>query len=430
MEFTGSVPFRQVYFHPVICDAQGETMSKSRGNGIDPLHVIEGASVAELEGPLREARPENMEQMLKDLHRAYPEGFKAVGADALRFTVLSLNSHAQQVQLSLQKFEDVGQKFIDKLWNASRFVILNLGEVVPPAAGEAPPAPEDKWILGRLDQTVSLVRDAFERFYFSEAAATLYSFFWDDVCDWYVELAKQRLRSDNPAERRRVQKTLGEVFSAVLRLLHPITPFITEELWGHLHAILGQGSLVEANQKKGLEEEICALADYPVDHGRFNDEEDKNFELLQRIVREVRNTRSNAGISAGVELALLILPKNDGVKTTVEHRKSIIERAARLKSCGFCKEKQAKMAVCVLEEADLYVNLAEHIDVGAEIKRNQAALGKVEKDIAFHQSKLQNKSFMEKAPKPVREEQEHNLAEAQAKRIKIMQTLTELAQLQ
>ncbi len=429
LHFTGQVPFRQVYFHPVICDAQGETMSKSKGNGIDPLHVIAGATVTELEGPIREARPENMEEMLTQLHKDYPQGFKGVGADALRLTVLSLNSHAQQVQLSLQKFEDIGQKFIDKLWNASRFAISNLSDLAPVTAGISPPELEDRWILGRLDETVASVRGAFDRFYFSEAVSTLYTFFWDDLCDWYVELTKPRLKSSDLAEKRRVQCTLAEVLSGVLRLLHPFIPFITEELWGHLHPLLVRGELVEKGQKKGLEDDTCALSSYPVDQGRSKPEESQEFTLLQRIVREIRNARSNAGVAASAELSLFVLPKNEAVQSVIERGKVVIERAARLKSCSLCSEKQAGMAVCVLEDADLFLNLAEHIDVAAEIKRNVAALAKVNKDLQFFQSKLQNQAFMAKAPAHVREEQEKNMAEALAKKAKIEQTLAELAQL-
>lgn len=421
----GQVPFRQVYFHPVICDAQGETMSKSRGNGIDPLHVIEGASVSELEGPIHEARPENMDDLLRQLHQSYPDGFEGVGADALRFTLLSLNSHAQQVQLSLQKFEEIGKRLIDKLWNAARFALGNLDNVPPSSAGEVDAELEDEWILGKLDQTVAAVRNALEQFSFSDAVSALYHFFWDDFCDWYVELTKARLKGSQP-ERRRVQKTLGEVLSGVMRLLHPITPFITEELWGHLHPILINGELLASHQEDLKDAKVCAFAPYPKDQGRFDVVRDEKFTLLQDIVREIRNTCSHAGIPPSSSVSVLIRPGNEETRRIIEEGKSVIVRGGRLKSCEFCEEKPDKMAVAVLENAELFVNLAELIDVDKEITRNQKALAQVDKSIEMFRSKLSNKNFLERAPQQVQEAQRLNLAEAEEKRAKILETLEEL----
>ena len=409
------VPFKKVYFHPVICDANGETMSKSKGNGIDPLHIIDGASVEELEGPIREARPENMQEMLAKLHKDYPKGYKAMGADALRFTLLSLNSSAQQVQLSLNKFEEIGQRFIDKLWNASRFILSNLTALEDFSIAKQESL-EDKWILLKLDLTVSIVRKELDDFHFSEAAATLYKFFWEDICDWYVELSKSRLKSEARSETRAsAQKTLCEVYSSVLRLLHPLIPFITEELWGHFYTIL---SKIEPSASQ-----VCALSEYPKDEERYDKEFIDKFSFIQEVVVAIRNMRSQAGLSPNLALSALLLPTNKQAKQTIEIGKEVIELAAKLKTCNIVKEKPLNHSVTILNNVEIYVDLTEHLDTSAELKRNETALAQIEKDIAIFQEKLNNPNFLAKAKSEIIEKQKKLLQEAKEKKEKLTTTI-------
>lgn len=421
----GKVPFQQVYFHPVICDARGETMSKSKGNGIDPLHVIEGAKVEDLEGPIYEARPENMEELLGQLHKNHPDGFPAVGADALRFTLLSLNSQAQQVQLSLQKFEDTGKRFIDKLWNASRFVFANLENIPADDGTKAELQLEDRWILSQLDDTTKAVREALEEFNFNQAASVMYRFFWDDFCDWYVELTKGRLKSESAAEIRLVQGTLVTTLSTILRLLHPLVPFVTEELWGHLRNIVAQSDLVDSELTT---HDLCARASYPVDHGRADKDLASRFALLQEVVRTVRYMRSNVGIGRNVSLEVHFLPKNAQAKAALNEGSEIIQRGAQLKSIHFCDTAPQGMATAVIDGVEIFANLAEHMDIEAELARNQSALTKVEKEIKKAQSKLGNEKFLQKAPKEVQEKLKDALAESETQREKLLQVLKELSQ--
>jgi valyl-tRNA synthetase len=420
------VPFHKVYFHPVICDSAGETMSKSKGNGIDPLHVIAGASTRDLEGPVHEARPERMDELLAQVRSSYPQGFKAVGADALRFTLLSLNSQAQQVQLSLSKFEEVGQRFVDKLWNASRFAISHLETANGEDLTTAEPTLEDLWILGRLDRTVAEVRRSFDSFSFNEASTTAYRFFWEDLCDWYIELAKPRLRSEDPAERRRAQLTLGEVLAGTIRLLHPIVPFITETLWGLLRPILESGQLLPEHERSLLQAEICALLPYPTDRGRADNKREEIFSTIQNITREIRNIRSHANISPAAVISAAILTEDKQVLSNIQEGKSIIERAASLSNLEFVTARPEGMTRAVLDNMEIFADISSHIDVPAELRRNQNALSKLEKDIAKYQGKLGNKNFLEKAPESVRLETEQNLAECLANQAKILENIRSL----
>ncbi|MDD2941881.1 MAG: valine--tRNA ligase [bacterium] len=429
--FLGQVPFNRVYFHPVICDDKGETMSKSRGNGIDPLHVIDGASTEDLEGPLREARPSNMQEMLERLRKQYPEGFNGVGADALRFTLLSLNSESQQVQISLTKFEEIGQRFIDKLWNASRFILSSLDSV----PGESFSALvsgqslgelqfEDRWILQRLNSVTGNVTDSIDNFRFSEAAQNLYRFFWDDYCDWYIELVKPRLKSVDAVQAAIAATTACRVLEQFIRLLHPFTPYITEALWGPVRE-LGIKMGIYGSE---LPEEVCAQAEYP-ESSAFNDVQlEKDFAVVQDIVREVRNMRSNANVPPSTQLAVSLLPRGFEIEGTLAQASAVLTTAARLLSLNIVKAAPEGFARVVLPDVEIYVNLKEHIDVEAEIRRNKSALEKAVKDIEKFEAKLNNPAFIGKAPDDIVAKQREGLEEAQARKAKIEATLVELGQ--
>ncbi len=423
----GKIPFSHVVIHPVVCDEEGETMSKSKGNGIDPLHVISGATKEELAEPIFEARPSNMEELLARLNKRFPDGFKGVGADALRFTLLTLSSDAQQVQLSLARFDEIGRRFIDKLWNASRFALQNFTEVSSATVGQAELQIEDRWILGSLDRCVAEVRSAVEQYRFHSATEILYRFFWDDLCDWYLELIKSRLKEGTPAERRSVQQTLGEVLSAVLRLLHPIVPYITEEIWAHLYERLTVGELIDPADAALKAADLCINAPYPRDRGRFDAKLDSSFRVLQEILRAVRNMRANAGLSPKTALELQIRPANPEIRKIIESGESIIKRGAVFKSIIISDQMPEKRTLTVLDSCEVFLNLAEHLDVGAETKRHQAELKKVEAVIESVAKKLSNQDFISRAAAHVVEGERKKLEEAKEKRLKIEASLKELA---
>ncbi|MCL4152513.1 UNVERIFIED_CONTAM: hypothetical protein GTU68_003387 [Idotea baltica] len=376
LELVEDMPFKEVYFHPVICDARGETMSKSKGNGIDPLHVIDG-----------------------------------VGADALRVTLLSLNSHAQQVQLSLNKFEETGKRFTDKLWNAARFVLANIEDSPSQTPKQDKLKLEDKWILGKLDKTTATVRESFAAYTFSQGLSELLRFFWDDVCDWYVELAKERLKDAEPEEKALVQSVLAELLGSTLRLLHPYAPYITEELW----------------DEESSPNELCCLAGFPTDKSRFTSEQNSQFENLQEIIRSFRHMRSSAGVgfAAGIDAAVLIRDKS--LESLIKTEQSVLKRSANLASLNIVDAGPEGYATSVLDGMELFADLEAHIDVSAEIERAEAALRKVEKEMSKATLKLENPKFMANAPDAVKEQQAKVVKESQIQLEKLTRVIADLS---
>ena len=297
IEMTGRMPYEEVYIHPTVLDERGAVMSKSKGNGVDPLAVISGASLDDLKRPVEEARPTNRKEMLRRIERAFPEGFEGVGADALRFTLVRLCSEGQEMRLSLGKFHEIGRRFLTKLWNASRFALLAV-EGAGPEGELADPAAEDRWIASRAAGCAGEVRAALERYDFAAVGAVLYRFVWNDFCDWYVELAKARMRS-GPAAARRTAATLGEVLDRTLRLLHPVTPFVTEALFERLGAARA-GSGLEGSglgDPAAPRETLLARAAFPgADSAERDPGLEERFESVRRLVTAVRRLRADAGL--------------------------------------------------------------------------------------------------------------------------------------
>ncbi|MEW6747332.1 MAG: valine--tRNA ligase [Planctomycetota bacterium] len=426
VEFMRDVPFHVVFINTTVCDEDGETMSKSKGNGIDPLHVISGATLQELEGPAREARPPNMQQMLERLSRSFPKGFEGVGADALRFTLLTLSSEAQQSRLSLERFDEIGRRFSNKLWNASRFALQSFAEIPPAIEGESEPLFEDRWILGTYDQCVRTVRASLDAYRFNEATDSLYHFFWGDLCDWYLELVKSRLREGSPAERRCVQMTLGEVLGGYLRLLHPFAPFITEEIWGHLQPKLAASELLGAGDECLAGADLIARAPFPVDRGRFDARLVDDFARLQEVVRAARTMRAHAGLTERTPVETRVRALDESMRGLVTEQSSLLVRAGNLKWVALATEKPRGMAMSVVPGAEVYINLAEHLDIDAELGRKRAELEKVEAYVAKIETKLVNASFVSRAPPQVIEAERGRLQEALLKRDRIKAAIEEL----
>ncbi|MCB9892008.1 MAG: class I tRNA ligase family protein, partial [Planctomycetes bacterium] len=426
MEFENEVPFEDVYIHSVICDEDGMVMSKSKGNGIDPTHVIRGASLEDLEGPAREARPSNMDELLRRVETNFPKGFEGVGADALRYTLLSATSDLQQIRLSLTRFTEVGKPFLTKLWNATKFALQrSLEAIVPASVTPSEAALEDRWILSRLDDTTARVRKAYDAFHFQEACEALRAFFWNDLCDWYLELVKPRLDGDD-AERRRVQLTLCEALAGFLRLLHPVMPFITEELWGHLHPRLVEGQLVPEKEPDLAEREVLAEAHFPIDHGRYDQALESEFALLREVVRVIREARATAGLLPKVPLEVRVRPLSEAHRGILAVGSEILVRSANLASFAACDETPAGMTLSVVEGAEVYVNLAEHLDVGAETERLAKEEKKTASFVGSLEAKLANENYVSRAPEQVVAADRQRLAEARAKLDKIQKALEDL----
>jgi valyl-tRNA synthetase len=399
LELVDQLPYRHVYIHPTVFDERGAVMSKSKGNGIDPLAVVEGATPEDLKGPIYEARPTNMEKLLARVDKTFPKGFEGVGADALRFTLVFSCSDGQETRLSLQKFNEIGRRFVTKLWNASRFVLMSLEKLPEPTNGkEAPPADEDKWIDSRRSSTVSAVRKALDQFDFGPVGQTLYRFIWNDYCDWFLELSKGRIQGDDPEAARQAGRVLGRSLAEILRLLHPVTPFITEEVWG---------KLIEAMDKKQLwqndrpSSDLLILEPFPkLDVAQDADLEDR-FEAIQRLVTRVRNIRANIRLPEKVALRVMVKPLDPEFGRLLEGTTPVLSRLANLETLDIVTEKPSGVVTSVDPSFELFVDLGQHVDLEAEVSRIDKEIATINKNLERITKKLMNPEFLKNAPEEV-----------------------------
>ncbi|WP_367377652.1 valine--tRNA ligase [Enterococcus gilvus] len=369
LEFTDERPFKNVLIHGLIRDEQGRKMSKSLGNGIDPMDVIE-----------------------------------KYGADALRWFLSTGSAPGQDVRFSYEKM-DAAWNFINKIWNASRFVIMNVEGFTPADidfSGEKTVA--DRWILTRLNETIEKVTSLFDQFEFGEAGRQLYNFMWDDFCDWYIEMSKEILYGEDEEAKQTTKSILVYVLDQTLRLLHPIMPFVTEEIWAK---ILHTG-------------ESLVVAEYPVVHPENNDETAaKGMEVLKELIRSVRNIRAEVNTPLSKPITLLIKTSDAKVDEFLIENTSYIER--------FCNPEELVIASditapdlamsAVLTGAEIYLPLAELINIEEEIKRLEKELAKWNGEVKRVQGKLANERFVANAPESVvaeEREKEKDYLEKQA----------------
>ena len=407
LELTGKLPYFDVYIHPTILDERGAVMSKSKGNGIDPVAVIEGATTEQLKGPIIEARPHDMKKCLDRVDKAFSNGFEGVGADALRFTLVFSCSEGQEARLSLQKFNEIGRRFITKLWNASRFVLMSLDKLpdAPPRgeAEPAEPAEEDLWIASRAASTVRAVRESLDAYDFGPVGQSLYRFVWNDYCDWFLELAKGRLHSDDPASARQAGRALGRTLADIFRLLHPIVPFITEELWG---------KLLSAMDEKGLWKEDRPSSDliiherYPqFEKGMADEALEDRFGSLQRLVNRVRNIRTNARLTESVRLKVLVKPLEPEFRRSLAATSAVLCRLAHLEAIEVVTERPRGVVTGVDPSFELFVDLGRHVDLSAEIARIDKESAALRKKLDRISNKLTNTEFVSNAPADVVEKE-------------------------
>ncbi|EMF0259203.1 valine--tRNA ligase [Enterococcus hirae] len=353
LEFTDRRPFENVLIHGLIRDEQGRKMSKSLGNGIDPMEVIE-----------------------------------KYGADALRWFLSNGSAPGQDVRFSYEKM-DAAWNFINKIWNASRFVIMNSeGMTVEDITLTGEKTVADRWILTRLNETIAKVTELFDHFEFGEAGRQLYNFIWDDFCDWYIEMSKEVLYGDDAVSKQTTQSILVHTLDQILRLLHPIMPFVTEEIWQH---IPHQGASL-------------VVADYPVVHPEFNDETaSKGMEVLKELIRSVRNIRSEVNTPLSKPITLMIKINDPKIGQFLTENTSYIERFCNPEELTISSEIVAPdLAMsAVLTGAEIFLPLAGLINIEEEIKRLEKELAKWTDEVKRVQGKLGNERFVANAPAEV-----------------------------
>ncbi|SNB46205.1 valine--tRNA ligase [Geobacter sp. DSM 9736] len=384
IHFMGEVPFREVYIHALVRDAQGQKMSKSKGNVIDPLTIID-----------------------------------AYGTDAFRFTLAAFAAQGRDIKLAEERIAGY-RNFVNKLWNAARFTLMNLEGFDPGSMsyGDLRLADADKWILNALNDTAGRVNAALADYRYNEAAMDLYHFTWSQFCDWYVELSKKDLYGDDPERKRTVQYVLWYTLEHLLRLLHPFIPFITEEIWQALPGEKAAPSIM--------------LADYPqACSSREHPEAAAEIEKMMAVVSGIRNIRGEMEVPPSKEISVLLSCSSSSSLAMLRGNEAYIKSLGRVSELviGADLEKPADAALQVAGDVEIVVPLRGLVDVEEEEKRLLKEIGKIEKDLEFLAKKLENPSFVERAPADVVAKEREKVAEFSGKKRLLEDSLEKIRRL-
>ncbi len=393
--FEDRLPYHDVYLHSTVTDDRGITMSKSKGNGIDPLTVIDGASVEDLKRPVMEARPTNMKELLKRIEKNFPDGFPGVGADAMRWTLVYSITEGERVRLSFARFTE-GRNFITKLWNGAGRVITALEEELGRGEQAAPaePTDRDRWLMARRDHALVETRKGLDRYDFGHMASELYHFVWDDFCSWALELSKPRLASEDAAERRGTLQVLGRVLADTLRMLHPVVPFVTEELWLRLRPAMSGLGLWDAEEPR----EMLALDRFPATDSAPDTAIQERFAILQRLVVAVRQLRASSNVKDNLSITVQVKPLAAEARQIIEQSQEPLCFLARLEAIEFVDERSPGMISHFDKAFELYIDLAKYVDLDEELERLGKAADKSRKLLDAMEKKLGNANFIERAP--------------------------------
>ncbi len=415
LKFMGEVPFRDVYIHGLVRDSDGQKMSKSKGNVLDPLDLINGASLEELldkrTGGLMQ--PQMRESIAKATKRHYPKGLAAFGTDALRFTFMAMATTGRDIKFDLGRIEGY-RNFCNKLWNATRYVLMNTEDA--DLSGEATLSAADSWIISRLHHTLAQVDENFANYRFDLASQALYEFTWHEFCDWYLELSKPVLQDAEelpPAIVLGARRTLAQVLEALLRALHPLMPFITEALWQRVAPLAGASG------------ETVMLAPYPLSEQYPADADaETQMQWVMQFLVGVRQIRGEMDIAPSRKLRVLVQQPGKRDRRLLEAHQRLLMRLGRMQSIEIIDTDQAPVsAITLLGETRVLVPLEGLIDVADEIARLNKQLSKIDKDLKSTQGKLANDNFVNNAPAAVVEEQHRRCDEFTQMQSKLSQQL-------
>jgi len=413
--FTGKVPFKKVYVHGLVRDSEGQKMSKSKGNTLDPLDLIDGITLEELLKKRTQGlmNPKQAESITKKTKKEFPEGIPPFGTDALRFTFASMATLGRNINFDQKRCEGY-RNFCNKLWNATRFVLMNCPDGpeengVAPCIGNCGPegylhfSPVDRWIVSQLQRVEADINRGFAEYRFDLIAASLYQFVWDEYCDWYLELAKVQLQQGSAANQRGTRRTLLRVLETILRLAHPLIPFITEELWQTVAPKSGKDLALCPQQS-------IALQPYPMAQLEKIDESSEQWvKELKQLVDACRNLRGEMQISPATKVPLIVQGNEELLKAYTPYLLSLAKLSnVVIDSTGAVIDEKATHApVVIINNHRLLLEV--EVDIAAERIRLGKEISRLESEIAKANAKLSNQSFVDRAPPDVVAQEQQRL---------------------
>ncbi|NOZ54256.1 MAG: valine--tRNA ligase [Gammaproteobacteria bacterium] len=416
IKFTGKIPFKQVYIHGLVRDSHGQKMSKSKGNVLDPIDLIDGIDLEALVTKRTTGlmQPKMAPKIEKATRKDYPDGIAAFGTDAIRFTFAAMASTGRDINFDLGRVEGY-RNFCNKLWNAARYVLMNTeGKDCGQQTDNVTLTIADNWIISRLQQTSEQVANAFANYRLDLAAQAIYDFTWNEYCDWYLELAKPILNdpTSSQALQRGTRQTLVRTLDAILRLAHPIMPFITEEIWQRVAPLVNTGDSDNSNAN----EATIMRQPYPEsDAANINLSAIDELEWVKSVILSLRKIRGEMNIPPGKPLPVLLQNGNEHDQQRLEKHRSLLASLGKTASMSWLdpKDDAPESAMALVGSMKILIPMTGLIDKDAEITRLQKDIDKLQNEIERCQNKLSNKQFVDRAPAEVVNKQRQSLQGSQ-----------------
>ena len=404
IKFMDDVPFKEVYIHGLVRDAHGQKMSKSKGNVLDPIDIIDGIELDALveKRTAGMMQPQLAAKIEKATRKEFPDGIPAHGTDAMRFTFASLATTGRDINFDMNRIAGY-RNFCNKLWNAARYVLMNTeGEDTGIDNNDVELSLADRWIISKLQETEQAVTRGIDSYRFDLAAQAIYEFVWDNYCDWYLELSKPVLNSNtaNESAKRGTRRTLVRVLETTLRLAHPIMPFITEEIWQTVAPLAGKTGPSIMRQP------------YPhADESKIDADAVSEMEWVMQFITGIRSIRSQMNIAPKKQLPVLLKDASSDDKNKLDNNRGFLSKLANLESIELLRGEAPATATALIGKMEILIPLEGLIDKDAEIKRLDKEIAKLEKLIKQSSGKLDNESYVSKAPEEVVQKERDKLAE-------------------